>query len=264
MTIGSVAVVASTPGVDVDMRWIYSTSGHWIPLGPLYATNVASLNGLATTVGGTVNVKLADNLVGGALAITADGNVYRYTGSTGTPWMSISGLVPVFPQSTAGFASSAGSILTFTNATAFSINGIFSAVFAKYQIKVQIAGGTGVTQPGFRLRGGGVDVIAATYYQEVLYGAGATPSAVAQLGQTQMQVPGSGDYHKFTLEMDNPFVALPTMHTYNGTSWNSSGGAGSAYTSGGAQSSATSYDGFTMLANTNSFSGTVQVFGYAG
>jgi hypothetical protein len=264
MSVGSVAVVASTPGVDVDMRWIYSTSGHWIPLGPLYATNVGSLNGLATTLGGTVNVKLADNLVGGALAITADGNVYRYTGSTGTPWMSISGLVPVFPTSTAGFASSNGSIFTFTGATAFIMNGIFSGVFAKYLIKIQIAGGTGVTQPGFRLRGAGVDVSAATYYQELVYGSGSATTAVSQLGQNQMQVPASGDYHKITLEMDNPFIALPTMHTYNGTSWNSSGGAGSVYMSGGAQSSSTSYDGFTVFANTNAFSGTVQVFGYAG
>jgi hypothetical protein len=89
-TTGNIAVVAGISGLDYDSRWVFVTSGKWIPLGFLYATDITNLNALATTVSSLANVKLTDNGVGGALAVSGK-TTYSYSVTLGG-WIPVGGL----------------------------------------------------------------------------------------------------------------------------------------------------------------------------
>ena len=192
----------------------------------------------------------------GGIAISSAGNV------TGT------GMDLITPTSIAysgGSASVSGGAVTFSGVSSVSLNGCFSATYARYMIMWD---GGGSVNPGsgsnFRLRSSGTDATGSNYYSQRLYGAGATVAA-SRTGALTYASAGSWDYLNNSatqLTMYNPFVAANTMWHEIGISNADTSNNSVLEINGGTHSLSTSYDGFTILASSGTCSGTVRVYGY--
>ena len=164
------------------------------------------------------------------------------------------GLVPITPTSIAnsgGSASASGAAVTFSGVSSISLNGVFSATYARYLIMWD---GGGSINPGS----------GSNYYSQRLYGAGTTVSA-GRTGASTYASAGSWDYLNNSatqLTMYNPFVAANTMWHEIGISNADTSNTSVLEINGGTHSLSTSYDGFTLLTSSGTCTGTIRVYGY--
>ena len=131
---GTICQTDGIAGSTYASEWQY-VQGTWVPLGPILAVNFAGLNNVAaavTAAGAGVSLSRANT---GALGV-ALGVTYSWNPSPLITWTAVSGLVPVMATSNSGFATSIGSIYSFTAATQLNLNGIFTSAFAKYVVRL--------------------------------------------------------------------------------------------------------------------------------
>jgi hypothetical protein len=177
------------------------------------------------------------------------------------------GLIPVTSgtfSTVNGSSSRNGSIVTFTNVSAINLNGWFTSEYSNYEVLFTPSGASAQASIFFRLRAGS-DNSNASYIQAT--------STVSSTGVTSTSSADGNTY--FFLGILNSAAARisasatifsPFKSQETGAAWSAmailgAGGYGS-YQSNGFFAATTVFDGFSIILNTGTMSGSVQVLGY--
>lgn len=178
-----------------------------------------------------------------------------------------SGLVPVVPTSvnvTGGAATvSANGLVTMTNATGISLNGVFTSAYKNYRMMIEVQTASAVPGGDVRLRAAGTDV--TSNYSWFGYRAINWAGAAGLNGTTSGSSWAMWDTYSgasvcaATQDIFRPGEAVPTKMI--GSGYHISNSLGASYYSGH-HGSSTAYDGLTY-ATSVAVTGTFQILGYA-
>lgn len=179
-----------------------------------------------------------------------------------------SGLVPIVPSSVvlaAGSSSvSASGLITLTNATNVSLNGVFSSTYKHYRIIMELETASAVPGGSVRLRASGTDASGASDYAWMGYRAINWAGAAGLNGTLSGSSWGIWDTSSgatvaaMNMDIMRPADAVMTKMISSG--YHSSNANGASYYSGH-HKQATAYDGISYI-NTTAFNGTIQILGY--
>jgi len=205
--------------------------------------------------------------------------VYRAVGTAAPGWNSvafksevealpISGLVPVVPSSIviatgSGSANALGQV-SFTGATAVSLNGVFSSQYLNYRIMWRINTSVSTTLVA-RLRASGTDnTTASSYVTSGQYFRSNSTNAAFTGVTTAWNIclinsPGVGRAMG-TLDLSSPNIASQTVGNGNSSGHDSTSAMG--IFTGYLHSVTTSYDGISFIPNSGTITGEIQVYGY--
>lgn len=152
---------------------------------------------------------------------------------------------------------------TATSGTALSVNNCFSAQFSAYRIVVTNLTISAPSGMSMRLRASGADNTASQYYS-VRNQRDYLGSATSVQGNpaSQWEIPLISDSANagMTLDIYNPFVAVPTTYSAHGTDSRNNGYG--LLNGGGKHNVANSFDGFTIYSAQTISSFTIKVYGY--
>ena len=189
------------------------------------------------------------------LTLASASSVYQTIATTG--------LVDIIP-STISVSGGSGSIsatgaVSFTSASAISLNDVFSATYQNYKLIANLSGSAG-NYGNFRLRVGGADNTTSNYVRETLNADSASVAASTESTTSWTQFFVYSTTNNGTLEaiIYNPFATERTGYFAR-----SSQEGTSLKIQGGYHNVSSSFTGFTLLSNSgNTISGTVRVYGY--
>jgi hypothetical protein len=176
-------------------------------------------------------------------------------------------LTPASIANTGGTASiGANGTVSFTSASAISLNDVFSATYTNYQIVIECDGSTSA-QIRMRLRASGSDLTSG-YNAEMKFSAFGSNSNTfnENANATDIWILGltpSGGDGRFSSSVNicNPFASK--AKTINGLSTGTKGGAYRGFAIfGGDVGGTTSYPGFTIYPASGNITGTLSVYGY--
>jgi hypothetical protein len=194
------------------------------------------------------------------LTLASASSVYQTIAKTG-----LIELTPSTISVTGGSGSvSATGAVSFSSASAISLNDVFSATYDRYKI---IVNQTGASVTGgnmqMRLRVSGSDNSATNYRSQLLEASSTSIGGVRTTGATNWVIGRNQSGHRSWVETDviNPFDSnlRPTFWSnYNDVIT----GNITFSTVSGALDVTTSYTGFTVLAESGNMTGTISVYGY--
>ena len=220
------------------------------------ATNGTSITGLSA---------LAVNDVVEIFAYTefTVANAYTKTETDGIA-AAAAGLRMVVPTSIS-VGSGSGSVdalgnITFSGASTVSINGCFTSTYDNYQIIVTNLTNSANSNIQFRMRVAGADASgAATYKYQGFYSDGGTLGNESySTTQWGLGIANTTPTGMIDFSLYEPFLARATK--MKSMAWDAPAEQTLVYT--GIHTPTTSYDGFTILNNTGTISGTVRIYGY--
>lgn len=175
------------------------------------------------------------------------------------------GLVPIQPTSVviatgSGAANSLG-VVSFTGATAVSLNNVFSSSYTSYKIIVNCDASSTNAGLRIRLRASGTDATGGSYFYQGSQQVSTTaPVAFSGVSQFQFALLATSDTGNFSsIELTNPFNAVRTSGSLSSLGY-TTGPAG--FQAGLLHALSISYDGLTLYPATGNITGTIQVFGY--
>jgi hypothetical protein len=171
--------------------------------------------------------------------------------------LGLSLITPTSVTTTGGSAtvSSTGTV-SFTSASAISLNDVFSSNYTNYRLLITHSQGD-ANYLGFRLRVSGSDASGSNYSRQFTRGINTAIQANAD-NNTTFHVIGSGATSVASINADifRPFeterTKIISMGFYTGF----------VVTMGGDHSLSTSYTGFTLFPETGTMTGTISVYGY--
>lgn len=177
--------------------------------------------------------------------------------------------IGMIPTSVAGsgvsFDSTTG-IVSFSAASAVTVNGCFTADFRNYEVEWDIPTTSTNNNLTFQLRASGST--AATGYDRLVIGgigSSASPTTVNNLNQPSWQVAAATTaQHNSLLRLIRPFVAVATSGLLTGSGQTNPPTAASTFAIQLANlnhRTATAYDGFVLTASTGTITGTVTIRG---
>ena len=183
-------------------------------------------------------------------------------------WGSRAGLAKIVPSSVAvgsgtGSADSLGTV-TFSGASTLSLNGIFTAAYNHYKIVSSNTGSTSITALSFKMRANGTDSTGLYYggangaNSESNYTIFVQLNAVSSM---RFGVAKSGETATVEMRISNPFSSSARTQFANSYTF-TDGTNGRAYYSGGSNVESTSFDGFTLIPDTGTITGTISVYGF--
>lgn len=184
---------------------------------------------------------------------------------SGSAWVKLPrpGTGAVTPTSVSGSGVSLGAngAITFSSATAASINGCFSADYDNYHIEIAMTGASATQQPALALRSGGADDSAGNYDYTLAYSLG-SPAATSLLARPNFQLAAANPMTVFkaSVDLSSPFLAQVTTITAQSTGYAPAAVPLLGQLSGGHRL-ATSFDGMT-IGFTAACSGTIRVYGW--
>lgn len=178
--------------------------------------------------------------------------------------MTGAGLDLITPTSIAysgGSASVSGGQITFSGVSSISINGCFSNLYQSYKIIHRITH-SGTANVTMRLRASGTDASTSVYYYNGYYAQSTTGGAWNQNAVSGWTFSLGGSYTNRFSETTLFDVANAAITTGNliENEWN--GSAVGSVTVGLWHNNAISYDGFSFIADANSMTGSIRVYGY--
>jgi len=178
------------------------------------------------------------------------------------------GLAKIVPTSVAvgsgsGSANGNGTV-TFSGASTVSLNGVFSANYTHYKILCSNTGSTSITALNFKMRVNGTDSTGLYYGGANGANSESNYTIFVQLnGVSAMRfgVAKSGETAMVEMTISNPFSSSARTQFSNSYIF-TDGTNGRAYYSGGSNVESTSFDGFTLIPDTGTITGTVSVYGF--
>ena len=197
--------------------------------------------------------------------------------ASGTSWYSVAppsttpGLAIVTPTSIAnsgGTATLSGDAVTYTTVNSVSLNGIFTAVYDNYKIMLEITDPSASSYIGLRVRAAGTDA-STNYFHEFIgleaggggfSSIGGNPAVSFQLFQTYSAT--SAWSYSSAVDVHQPFLARRTTVGGTAVGVSNSSGVPVGFAGGGFHNLSTSYDGFSIMAGSGTFTGVVRVYGY--
>lgn len=177
-----------------------------------------------------------------------------------------SGLVPVIPTSVvvgSGSASvSTDGVVTFTNASYISFNGIFSSAYKNYQIIHETSSRSTTSWSVYRLRASGTDNISGYDRTISAYTNVNTPQANASTNGTDFGFAITATAMNNTImEIMSPNLSTPTT-THARWLEGSSGSAIYSNWGHGFHRSSTSFDGLSVIHASGTATGTIRIYGF--
>ena len=178
------------------------------------------------------------------------------------------GLIELTP-STISVSGGSGSVsatgaVSFTSASAISLNDVFSATYDNYLITTTLTGSTTNAYLQLRLRVSGTDASGSDYVWGFMAtnsgGTSFTLASGASATTGNITRPSTTD-STVSINIANPFLAKKTIWSGT-TSYNDGATVAPAVAVGGAHSLTTSYTGFTLIAASGTVTGSVNVYGY--
>jgi len=184
---------------------------------------------------------------------------------------SLSGLIPIKPTSVdkSGGTASVNTLglITLTNVTSFTVNGVFSSSYARYRVVFTVTGCTTTANIYLRYAAAGIVNSSTGYsYDNIYHIAGASVSADGGNGVANMTAgavylgASAGVAATYVYEFTNQAIAGPSMHMFSGGA--SVSGAGRTDTGFGTFNNNNVFDGFNLYPSGGNINATVQVFGY--
>ena len=180
------------------------------------------------------------------------------------------GLVLIKPTSVVNGTIGTNGTVTFSNAATVSLNGCFSSSYQDYKIVVSGLTAAAAANVSVRFRSGGTDNAGGDYkfhYQGVYGDSGTTfsggsngTSSISNMLYLLNTSDGGGAY--INLEVTNPFLSVTTAGIWDTYAYQVDTTVRVSKRGGFANTTQTSFDGFTILPSTSSISGTVKVYGY--
>lgn len=173
------------------------------------------------------------------------------------------GLVPVTPTSVtgAGTAITNTGTVTFTAATAFVVNGIFSTDFENYRLMWSIPTRVGTAVEIQRLASGGTANSGAIYSWRRLTASTAI-SQVAVANDTSWNSFAADAYVQVSKYLDIYGPGLPQRTLVLGNGQETDGASITGITYVGQHNSAVAYDGIQFSVPSGSMTGTLHIYGY--
>ena len=194
------------------------------------------------------------------LTLASASSTYQTIAKTGIieitpPTISVSG--------GSGSVSATGAV-SFTSASAISLNDVFSATYDNYLITTTLTGSTTNAYLQLRLRVSGTDASGSDYVWGFMAtnsgGTSFTLASGASATTGNITRPSTTD-STVSINIANPFLAKKTIWSGT-TSYNDGATVAPAVAVGGAHSLTTSYTGFTLIAASGTVTGSVNVYGY--
>ena len=166
------------------------------------------------------------------------------------------------PGSAVNGTVSAKGTVTFSGVTSVSINDVFSATYERYLIIPSILGSTTITQLLMRMRVSGTDNSSTNYREQFLTADGASAVASRDTGRTNWEIGTivSTIKNNIRTEIAYPFESINTVGMTSVTDIFT--GNIRFFNAGLGLDVATSYTGFTLIANSGTMSGSVSIYGY--
>lgn len=156
--------------------------------------------------------------------------------------------------------------LVLLNTTSFSavasqsVNDVFSATYANYKVIANFTASSG-NATTLRFRTAGSDNSTTNYiYANLLNQSNATSTAQGGTAASSISMGGNstaGDNFSIIFDILNPFASIKTHLSYIGGADNAAHKAGFAVFN-----ATTSFDGFTIIGNTGTITGSVKIYGY--
>lgn len=178
----------------------------------------------------------------------------------------LSGLVPINPVSVVVASGSAtvttlGQV-TFTGASAVSLNGVFTSAYKNYRVLYHAAPTGGTPLTSLRFRTAGTDYSGATHNSSGVNVTGASVAAVNNTNATNWNIclGTAGTSNNVSLDFFNPAATGQTNIHY--ASYGLNGGSNNSLQVAGIITATNAFDGFTLTASSNSITGTISVYGY--
>lgn len=176
------------------------------------------------------------------------------------------GLTGIIPTSVAGTGVSVGAngSVTFTGASAVSLNGCFTTSYDNYIAVLVITGITGGAPViSARVRASGTDL--TTSYDRLRISSSSSTSTVTTVaGVTQLDVSDNsvGNVGKTRFEFISPNLTTQTNILANSSYYNTASGALIKNELEGWVRNTLQYDGFTVFPASGTITGTLRVYGY--
>ena len=224
-------------------------NGTVIQLLNLGAGVVTVTAGAGVTLNGA-SLTLAQN-IGGTLIKTATNTWYFLKSAPNG-----SGMDLITPTSVAGSGVTlSGGQVSFSAATAVSVNGCFTSAYDNYQIVVEGVQSIPNTV-ALRLRASGADAAGSNYIYQILSGS-TTSAAAANYTATFFDYFSVGTTNVMVAEatIRRPNLAQTTLIAYQG------GRETYVAIATGYHSLTTQYDGFSLIPTTGNLTGTVRIYG---
>lgn len=256
-------VLSKTSNTDMDFTWVTDPGGD--------ITGVTAGTGISG--GGTSGTVTVTNSM--ATAIDAKGDLIGGTGADTFSRLAVGANNTVLTADSAeatglkwATPSSGGGLVlinstSFTTSTAVNVNSVFSATYTNYKVIVRTTATTagGDAQLNIRLRVSGTD--ATTNYTNQR-----TYSTVATVGAEQQSAWYALEYnptYPISIGEHDLFGPALAARTYGVSAIPkiNNGGVFIQINAGLYHSTATSYDGFSLIASSGNVTGTVEVYGYA-
>lgn len=180
----------------------------------------------------------------------------------GVNGVALQGIIPTSVAGT-GVTLSAGGAVTFTGATTVSLNGVFTGQFDNYRVTWNSPTRSAAVSTGFRLRGAGTDLTSATYDYVKGLDSGTTRSISSSSSNPNFPIDhgaAAGEASNGVMDIFSPALTASTTGTIQASILASSACYSTQISF--ANETTASYDGFTLLVSSGTFSGTVRVYGY--
>jgi hypothetical protein len=234
-------VLAKASNTDLDYSWVAQDDSNAIQ------------NAIVDAKGDLIGATAADTPA--RLAVGTNGQVLTAdsTAATGLAWAT--------PASGAGLTLITSQ--AFTTSTAVNVNSVFSATYTNYKLIIRTTATTagGDANLAIRLRVSGTDAT-TNYTNQRTYSTGSTAGGEQQTSWYALEYNPTFPISIGEHDLFGPFVAARTYGVSAIPKINNAG-VFVQVNAGLYHSTATSYDGFSLIASSGNVTGTVEVYGYS-
>jgi hypothetical protein len=195
---------------------------------------------------------------------TANTNTRLGIGSAGQV-LTVSGGVPAWTTPSAG-ALTLISTQTLSAASSLNVNSCFSATYKNYQILMNMTSATTSDYIYLKMRASSTDSSTAYYgwLQRNFSSSATQPTQTSNTanGTAGFEIGGGMKVGRAISNLMSPFEAAQTTFFGLSTVWDSGNARTIAQTTQGMHDVSTSYDGFSLIPNSGTMTGTVLIYGY--
>jgi hypothetical protein len=235
-------VLAKASGTDLDFSWVAQDDSNAIQ------------NAIVDAKGDLIGATAADTPA--RLAVGTNGQVLTAdsTAATGLAWSTVaaSGFTLISTQ-------------TMSATAALNVNNCFSSTYKNYLILINCTTASVNDYINFKLRVSGTDSSTSYHgwYARNFSNNATQPTQTANVNNgTKHEIAGSSQNINAVLDVLNPFIVGRTGMSSVANIWDTSNTRNIAETSQTQHSESTSYDGFSLIPDSGTLTGTVSIYGY--